>query len=273
MNKNRSGREQAAKASGPVRAAAEETSDLSGVMDAIASSESKILARIDLSTRDLNAKIDSLRDEMAKQETRVKDLEEGLNLYSDKTTEMEGDVGQLKSEVAKLQFKIDDLEGRQRRCNARIVGIKEGLENSGGQRPTDAVAKMLQELLALDFVPTLDRAHRGLRPPPNEGDPPRVIVVKFHYFQEREVVFREAASKAPLTLQGKKVSIFPDYTAEVAKKRAAFTEAKRLLRNCKGVKFGILFPAVLRITLPTGQDKRFDDPAEAIDFIRKKIKP
>lgn len=34
--------------------------------------------------------------------------------------------------------------------------------------------------------------------------------MKFHYSQERDVVFCKAANKALLTLQGKKVSIFPD---------------------------------------------------------------
>ncbi|KAK7922547.1 hypothetical protein WMY93_009449 [Mugilogobius chulae] len=116
---------------------------------------------------------------------------------------------------------------------------------------------MLKGMLSLNFVPTLDRAHRGLRPPPGDGEPPRVIVVKFHYFQEREEVFRKAASSAPLLLHGKRISIFPDYTDAVARRRAAFKEAKRLLRDCTGVKFGILFPAVLRITTSTGENKRF----------------
>ncbi|KAJ8364872.1 hypothetical protein SKAU_G00137030 [Synaphobranchus kaupii] len=211
-------------------------------MAAIARSESKILARIDSSTTNL---IDSIRDDMAKQETRLTDLEDGLNTYSDKT----------------------------RRCNARIVGIKEGLENSGSQRPTDTIAKILQELLGLSFTPTQDRAHRSLRPPPNEGKPPRIIVVMFHYFREREEVFREAARSAPMTLHGKRVSIFPDYTAVVVKKRAAFSEAKRLLRSCQGVKFGIQFPVMLRITSSSGRDKRFEDPPVAMNYIRKNLKP
>lgn len=63
-----------------------------------------------------------------KTETWLKDLENGLNMYSDKTTEIEGDVGQLKSEVAMLWLKLDDLQGKQRRCNARIVRIKESQE-------------------------------------------------------------------------------------------------------------------------------------------------
>lgn len=95
--------------------------------------------------------------------------------------------------------------------------------------------------------------------------------MKFHYYQAKEEVFRRAAKSQPLLLQDMKISIFPDFTALVAKKRAAFMEAKRLLRGCAGVKFGLLFPAVLRITSPTGQDNCFTDPAAAIDFIKKDL--
>ncbi|GAA6225733.1 uncharacterized [Lates japonicus] len=52
----------------------EETTDLSAVMAAIANSKSRILARIDSSTADLNTKIDMLRDDVAKQETRLSKL-------------------------------------------------------------------------------------------------------------------------------------------------------------------------------------------------------
>lgn len=73
-------------------------------------------------------------------------------------------------------------------------------------------------------------------------------MIKFHYLVERDEVLRNVARSAPLTLDDRRVSIFPDYTATVAKKRAAFAEAKRLLRNCENIKFGIRFPAVHRIT-------------------------
>lgn len=97
-------------------------------------------------------------------------------------------------------------------------------------------------------------------------------MVKFRYYWEREEIFRKAARLSPLNLRGKRVSIFPDYIATVAKKRAAFSEAKRLFRSCQGIKFGILYPAVLRVTLLSGQEKRFGDPSEAMDYFRKNLK-
>uniref|UniRef100_A0AAV2M5G9 Uncharacterized protein n=1 Tax=Knipowitschia caucasica TaxID=637954 RepID=A0AAV2M5G9_KNICA len=53
--------------------------------------------------------------------------------------------------------KCEDLEGRSRLNNIRVVGVPEGSEDS---RPTVFVAKLLQGLLGLDGEPVLDRAHR-----------------------------------------------------------------------------------------------------------------
>lgn len=250
----------------------EETIDLSAVMAAIASSENKILARIDSSIADLNTKIDALREDTAKQEVRLNELESGLNTYSDRTATTENEVAMLKAEATSLRQKMEEIDGGQRRFNARLVGIKEGFELSEGRRPTASIAELLQELLSLNFIPTLDAAYRGARRA-NEGGPPRVIVIRFHYLRERDEVFRTAARLAPLTLHDKRVSIFPDYTVMVARKRAAFAEAKRLLRSCQNVKFGVRFPAVLRITDSAGRERRFEDPATAVEYIKENLKP
>ncbi|KAI4808375.1 hypothetical protein KUCAC02_000437 [Chaenocephalus aceratus] len=75
-----------------------------------------------------------------------------------------------------------------------------------------------------------------------------------------------------LEATGKRISIFADYTSTVAKKRAAFGTVKRQLHSCPGIKFGLLYPAVLRITLPSGDTHRFEDPTAANDFVNTKLK-
>ncbi|XP_076747485.1 uncharacterized protein LOC143421738 [Maylandia zebra] len=172
------------------------------------------------------SKTRSGREQAAKASDHAEDRPEAPPHDMNRTVELENEVSKLKSDVAKLTSKLDDIEGRQRRCNARIVGVKEGFENTG--KPTAAIATMLKDILGLDFTPMLDRAHRSLG---QQGNSPRAIVVKFHYYQDKEEVFRRAAKSQPLLLQDMKISIFPDFTAMVAKKRAAFMEAKRLLRG------------------------------------------
>jgi hypothetical protein len=63
------------------------------------------------------------------------------------------------------------------------------------------------------------------------------------------------------------ISVFPDYTPKTARARAAFTEVRHLLRGIDGVRFGILFPARLRITY-AGVQRDFTSPEEAKTFIK-----
>lgn len=91
----------------------EETTDLSTIKAAIANSENWILARIDSSTADLNTKIDALRLDVMKQESRLSELESSLNRYSDKSTTTENEVTMLKAEVVSLRQKVEEIDGGQ----------------------------------------------------------------------------------------------------------------------------------------------------------------
>lgn len=129
---------------------------------------------------------------------------------------------------------------------------------------------LLQELLGLDTAPTLDRAHRSLQPVPRAGQRPRPFIVRFHYYQEKVDVLRRAAQNSPLMHNGDQIFIFPDLPPTVVKKRAAFKEVKDLLRGQRGVRFGMLYPAKLRITSPSGESV-FTDPVMAKDYVTKHV--
>lgn len=47
---------------------------------------------------------------------------------------------------------------------------------------------------------------------------------------------------------------------------------KRQLRSCPGMKFGLIYRGVLRLTLPDSSTHRFEDLALAADFINKNVK-
>ncbi|KAJ4938114.1 hypothetical protein JOQ06_002740, partial [Pogonophryne albipinna] len=111
--------------------------------------------------------------------------------------------------VNRLVDKTEDLESRQRRDNCRLVSVAEG---TGNIRPEKAIAQLLQDALSLDYTPTLDRAHRGLQPKPADGDAPRPIIIKFHYFQEKADIIRKAMGAGPIFHNGKRFYIYPDYT-------------------------------------------------------------
>lgn len=71
---------------------------------------------------------------------------------------------------------------------------------------------------------------------------------------------------------GNRIAIFPDYTSTVAKARAAFTDVRKMLRGRRGVRYGLLYPARLRV-LYKDEDKEFLDPMKAMEFIQKKVIP
>lgn len=243
--------------------------------------KNEICQKIDSLSSDLRPEITTVRSDvkgwleplqqMVEANTStIKELERSSSDHSDRFTELGNLITSLSEHVTHLDSKCEDLEGRSRRNNIRLVGLAEGCE---GSRPTEYVAQLLQEILHLQDKPLLDRAHRTLREKPKKGEPPRPFVIRVHFFHVRTEILQRAADLSPLYYSGKRLSIFADYTTAVAKKRASFRDVKRILHSCPGVKFGLLFPAVLRITLPDGVSHKFTEPSAALNFVRSNVKP
>lgn len=79
------------------------------------------------------------------------------------------------------------------------------------------------------------------------------------------MILRKAAERRDLVYTGQKIRIFPDFTPEVAKPRAAFNRARELFRDKPGVRYGTLFPAKLRVTF-NGTESVFTDARKAEEF-------
>lgn len=242
--------------------------------------KNEICQKIDSLSTDLRSEIATVRtdvkswmeplQQMVETNTStIKELERASSDHSDRITELENLIMSLSDRITHLDAKCEDLEGRSRRNNLRLVGLPEGSESS---RPTEYVAQLLQAILQLQDKPLLDRAHRTLREKPKKGEPPRPLVIRVHYFHVRTEILQKAAELSPLNTNRKRLSIFADYTTAVAKKRASFRVVKRVLHSCPGVKFGLLFPAVLRITLADGVSHKFTESSAALDFVRKNVK-
>uniref|UniRef100_A0A3B1JGB4 L1 transposable element RRM domain-containing protein n=1 Tax=Astyanax mexicanus TaxID=7994 RepID=A0A3B1JGB4_ASTMX len=190
-----------------------------------------------------------------------------LSTWSDEVTSLQTAVTCLQSQVEKLKEKNEDLEGRMRRGNIRIVGVDEQPESSS---PV-AVSKLLKEALRMDRDVKVDRSHRSLtqwKP----GDRPWVIIAKLHYDGDAAEILRRARDQAPLSYNGKRIAIYPDYTATVAKARASFTSVRKMLRGKQGIRYSLLFPARLRITY-RNEEKEFLDATEALEYVQKNIIP
>lgn len=99
----------------------------------------------------LNSEIDQVK-------VSIKEVEGGLSAWSDEVATLQNTVSEMKAEMTKLQEKCEDMEGRMRRCNIRIIGIPETPNSS----TTTSVSKLLTEVLQLDKEPLVDRLHRTL---------------------------------------------------------------------------------------------------------------
>lgn len=170
-----------------------------------------------------------------------------------------------------MRVKLEDLKNRSRRNNVRVIGIPEGTK---GNHPSAFIETLLLEVFgeqSFTRKPQVDRAHRSLAPPSKPNQDPRPFIVRMHHYQMRELILRLAREKGQVLYKGSRIHFYPDVSAKVAKRRAAFNQVKAQLRGA-GIEFGLLFPARLRIN-HDGARHFFDCPQKALEFARGIVPP
>lgn len=210
---------------------------------------------------DINRKLETIQATSLAYSKIIQELELAATASSDSTDELKVEVERISGLVSKLSEKCLDLEGRSKRQNLRIAGVKEGMEH--GQNVWDFTAQLLKDTLALDKKPMLDRAHRALRTRPDDSAPLRHLILRVHYCHVLEDILRKVAKDRNLSYQRQRIRIFQDFPPEVVKQRELFTKTRGIRRDIPGVRFGLLYPAKLRIT-HDGADTLFTDPKEAL---------
>lgn len=199
-------------------------------------------------------------------------METTINSHHDSLETMETTVSTLKDQIQKLQEQQQVLENRSRRQNLRIIGIPEEAEKG---RPTDFISGFFSEVLGEDLPDpqsvVLDRAHHTLAPKPRAGDRPRAMIVRLHYFSDKAKILQASRKRGELTFRGARVHIFPDMSAELSRRRAAFNSVKCKLKQA-GISYGIHHPADLRFTFDNTRHN-FKSPSEADAYFEQHIKP
>lgn len=209
--------------------------------------------------------LSTLQSEYSQTEQRMDSMDVALSDADVRITALEASCRELQTENGLLKVKLNDLEGRSRRLNIRIVGIKEGEEKGN---PTEFVTRLLPALLGPNNFTKpikIDRAHRSLRPKPPDTERPRMIIAKVHNDRDLASILRLSRQQAPLHYNGSKVFIFPDYTAEVSSQRQAFNSVKKKLTDA-GAKCSLRFPAKLQV-VHNNEVKVFSTPADAERFV------
>lgn len=209
--------------------------------------------------------LDSLQSTGTSFQKRLASVESVAGDNFERLTVAESAINKLQSQNQSLQDRCDDLETRSRRSNLRILNIPEGSED--GKDPVKFMSEVLMEVMGPEVFsapPELERAHRSPTSRANRGSSPCTFLVCFSRFQQKEAALRWARNHE-LKFQGATIRIYPDVSAALAKKRAAFNGIKQALYQ-RNIRFRLLYPARLRVT--HGDDVfTFDSPDEAQKFL------
>lgn len=238
------------------------------------STTAELTASLNAALAPINSALESITTTVAKHTSTITEMETALSAQSDSVANLELEVAGLRSELTSiteehvaLQAAVEDLVSRSKRQNLRVIGLPEDIE---GNNPRQFMADLFKEVAAeaLDgSTPELDRAHRSLRPKPRQGSRP--VIVRFHRYIDKERVLLWAKEHRDMTYRGHNIKFYEDFSAAVAKKRAAFNQVKASLYK-KGIRFGMIFPARLRITF-NGVTHIFDSPEQAEQFYEQRI--
>ncbi|CAG5865838.1 unnamed protein product [Menidia menidia] len=211
---------------------------------------------------ELTSNITTIQLDVRALKDTVGELETSCSTCTDDITTLQAKVEQLSADVKRLDNKCDDLEARSHRNNLRLIGIPEDFSIS-----STAISNLLKEAFKLEKEPLVDRAHRTLQPRPKPGERPRPIVIRLHYHSDCVDILGRARSQQRIMFGDTRFSVFPDHTPRTARARASFNDVRRQLRMIPGIRFGLLYPARLRVT-HNGKETVFNSPEEAGAFIR-----
>lgn len=133
--------------------------------------------------RDMDQKFTETTKELVTQNARAGGAEQRIGEIESWNMEVKGALLQSLKQQKTLQDRLTDQEGRNRRNNIRIFGLKEGAE---GGSVSHFIGRLLNTELSLPAETDLQiqRARRALMPKPDSDKPPRSVVVNFLQYTE-----------------------------------------------------------------------------------------
>lgn len=160
---------------------------------------------------------------------------------------------------------VEDLENCMRMNNVHIVGLPGKTE---GGDPTEFIEGWLLDIFGKDaFTPhfSVERAHCTPTRPQPPGNPPRPVLPHLLNYHDKENILRLACERHNIQYDGVRISFYLDFSAEVQRNRAKFTEVCKHLQ-CLQASYAMLYPA--RRCITSGRQAHvFDSAAAASDWI------
>lgn len=223
--------------------------ELSGEIGQLSELVGKLNAQVDLQAKD------------------IKSVKKQVGLVQEVANKDRARITTLEAKVEVITHKAVDLEDRSRRNNVRLIGLTEGTEGS------DAVGFLQTNLpkwfpALKDRRIEVDRAHRIYGGRTQNTGRPRTVIFRLLRWQDRDAILSAARKRGPpIRHSNSNLLFFADYSASTTMKRKAFNTAMKMAHE-RDLRPFLVYPATLKLRLATGP-KLFDDPASAMDFIRR----
>ena len=209
-----------------------------------------------------------VRQELQKTNERITEAEGRISQIEDDLYPVKQVVKTMEEQMSKFEEKLDEMENRNRRDNVRLVGLP---EKSEGTNPTEFLESWFSKLFGKDsFSPqfSIERAHRVPTKLPPPGGRPRSILMKFLNFKDKAMLLRRSREMGDIFWEGSKVSLYPDFSPLLQKRRASFIEVKRKMQKFKLI-YALLYPARLRVVALDGTFY-FESAEEAMIWLENK---
>lgn len=225
-----------------------------------------LVAYLDTKVEPILHRLDEIKGSLSTLGDQVGQLEQRVGANEDNVTDLTTRISQLEKNNAYLLEMIDGLENRSRSLNLRFIRVPETVEKKD---PIGFMAGLIPKLLGEENFPTplsIEKAHRNPASSKNDISKthPRPILIKLQHFQDKIKILRLAREKKELFYNGSRIYIFPDYSAELMRRRKAFNPVKQRLRELK-LKYSLRFPSTLSVMV-NGHEETFSDPKVAEAF-------
>ncbi|KAJ1194174.1 hypothetical protein NDU88_003469 [Pleurodeles waltl] len=236
---------------------------LDKIVEAIVTTGQNLCNRVDA----VAVEVGLLREDHKKLSARVANTESELKDLRPSLTELEEKVSSLTGKVRELERRAEYSEGWSRRNNIRIVGFPKGAE---GLDPITFFETWLAQMVgveALSLHYIVERAHRvpACRPP--AGAPPRLVLIHFLNYRNKETVFQKTHTSLPHQYENSCIYFFPHHTATVQRQLTSFVGVKKRLCQAS-LTYSVLFPARLKV-IADGTSFFYTEPTGAWDWVEQ----
>ncbi|XP_059817744.1 uncharacterized protein LOC132390547 [Hypanus sabinus] len=136
------------------------------------------LKAIRTDVRRMQNTLDNVVEKQKKMDNKVKEKEVKMEENTERIDKIEDNNLAWTTQRKRILEKIDALENSSRQNNIKIVGLKEGTE---GEIPIKFFQEWIPKILETkegSQVIEIERAHRALRPKPQQDQNPRSILIK-----------------------------------------------------------------------------------------------